>query len=117
MEKSRYLNKTAPSPDPSTTPIAPIAITDEVNRGRFLAAWQIATVVGHRGPDPKPLRKTKTVANDGENVKVTKKALTHMILIPINIAGQRVKRLGITVTANRPKISPIQYILNLKAEE
>ena len=104
----RYLSITEPSPEPIATPTAPTAITDEVNLGRFRATRQIATIVGQKGPAPKPLKKTKTVANNGERVKEAKRALMLITAIPVNIAGQSVKRPGITVTANRPKTSPIQ---------
>ena len=107
-DESRYLNITDPNPEPRATPTAPIAMTDDVNLGRFRAVRQIATVVGQTGPAPKPLRKTKTVANKGDWVKEAKKAPKNIMPIPINIAGQRVKRTGTTVITNRPRTSPVQ---------
>ena len=107
-DKSRYLNITDPSPEPRTTPIAPIAMTDDVNLGRFRAVRQIATVVGQTGPAPKPLRKTKMVTNNGDLVKEAKKAPKNIMPIPINIAGQRVNRMGTTVISNLPTTSPVQ---------
>ena len=107
-EESRYLNIPEPIAEPTTAPTEPMEITEEVNFGRFRIVWQIATVMGQMGPEPKPQRKIKILTNIGEKVKEANNELTNIITTHVKNAGQRVKRAGKKIIADRPKTNPIQ---------